>query len=122
MTDKGQARRVALHVVAVSLSRAKSNTMQVSYSSMVSVQKLRVCVEIIWWCMCSMFIDDHSELNFRGIIIKGCLGGVVRTYLARVCGVEGSCSSRKKIEAVAKRSDARTLGAIMSSRIIAELR
>ena len=68
-----------------------------------------------------MFIDDHSELNFRGIIIKGCEGNVVRTYLVRECSVEGICSSRKKIEAVAKRSDMRTLGVIMSSIFIAEL-
>jgi hypothetical protein len=49
-----------------------------------------------------MFIDDHSELNFRGIIIKGCEGNVVRTYLVRECSEEGSRSSRKKIEAVRK--------------------
>lgn len=46
----------------------------------------------------------------------------MQTYLVGECGEEGNYVPRKKIEALAKRSDARTLGIIMSSNIIAVLR
>jgi hypothetical protein len=61
-----------------------------------AVRKLRVCVEIIWWCMCSMFIDDHSELNFRGIIIKGCGDNILEhTLWASVVRKEAAARERK---------------------------